>query len=211
MEAQKSSLYRELENLMLWFIPVGNITSQILANFYLSGFDAWAYCWCRLRGGWYVRFVDDKVAVLPTKEDALEFYRLAKERLAREVLLRFHPDKVYMQHVSKGVKFIGRVLKPGRTYLSNRTVGRIWEMLQGMESHCKRLAARKHVTKEMVEAVEHDVCSCNSYMGFLVHHATYGLRRKMFGRMEWFWKVAYVSGSYTKVSMRKKYRRISTH
>ena len=24
MEAQKSSLYRELENLMLWFIPVGN-------------------------------------------------------------------------------------------------------------------------------------------------------------------------------------------
>ena len=192
-------------------MAIGNITSQILANFYLSGFDAWASKWCREHGGCYVRFVDDMVVVLPSKKDVKEFYRLAKERLAREVLLRFHPDKVYMQHVSKGVKFIGSVLKPGRMYLSNRTVGWMWEMLQGMENHCKRLAARKHITKEVLETVEHDVCSCNSYMGFLVHHATYGLRRKMFGRMEWFWKVAYVSGSYTKVSMRKKYRRISTH
>ena len=176
-------------------MAIGNITSQILANFYLSGLDAWAYGWCNERGGCYVRFVDDMVVVLPQKEEVLEFYRLAGCYLGEKVLLRFHPDKVYVQHVKKGVKFIGSVLKPGRTYLSNRTVGRMFAMLQGMERHCRR---------RDVPSVERDVCSCNSYMGFLVHHATYGLRRRMFGRMKRFWKMAYVSGHYTKVSLRKK-------
>ena len=186
-------------------MAIGNITSQILANFLLSGFDRWANGWCLERGGCYVRFVDDMVVVLPNKEDVLLFYKLAKEILRCQVGLCFHGDKVYVQHVSKGVKFIGSVIKTGRTYLSNRTVGRMWSMLEGMEHLCKRLAARKYRRRQDVEAVEQDVCSCNSYMGFLVHHATYGLRRRMFGRMKWFWKVAYVSGRYTKVSLRKKF------
>lgn len=177
-------------------MAIGNITSQILANFYLSGLDAWAYRWCNEHGGCYVRFVDDMVLVLPRKEEVLEFYRLAKCFLVEQVHLQFHPDKVYVQHVKKGVKFIGSVLKPGRTYLSNRTVGRMYGMLQGMECHCRR----RNVAK-----VEQDVCSCNSYMGFLVHHATYGLRRRMFGRMRWFWKMAYISGKYTKVVLKKKF------
>jgi hypothetical protein len=186
-------------------MAIGNITSQILANFLLSGFDRWANGWCRERGGCYVRFVDDMVVVLPNKEDVLLFYKLAKDMLLCQVGLCFHGDKVYVQHVSKGVKFIGSVVKPGRTYLSNRTIGRMWSMLEGMERRCKRLAVRKNRRRQDVEAVEQDVCSCNSYMGFLVHHATYGLRRRMFGRMDWFWKVAYVSGRYTKVSLRKRF------
>ena len=187
-------------------MAIGNITSQILANFLLSVFDRWACNWCKEHGGCYVRFVDDMVAALPDKEDVLLFYQLAKEMLLRLTGLLFHADKVYVQHVSKGVKFIGSVIKPGRTYLSNRTVGRMWTMLEGMERHCKRLARRRRARREDVEVVEQDVCSCNSYMGFMVHHATYGLRRRMFGRMKWFWEVAYVSGSYTKVSLRRKYR-----
>lgn len=186
-------------------MAIGNITSQILANFLLSGFDRWANGWCRECGGCYVRFVDDMVVVLPNKEDVLLFYKLAKEMLLCQVGLCFHGDKVYVQHVSKGVKFIGSVIKPGRTYLSNRTVGRMWSMLEGMEHRCKRLAVRKRRRRQDVEAVEQDVCSCNSYMGFLVHHATYGLRRRMFGRMKWFWKVACVSGHYSKVSLRKRF------
>lgn len=187
-------------------MAIGNITSQILANFYLSGFDAWAHTWCKERNGCYVRFVDDMVSVFPTKDDVLKFHRLARDHLIRDVHLNFHPDKVYVQHVSKGVKFIGSVIKPGRTYLSNRTIGRMWETLQGMERHCKRLTFCRNLKRKDVEAVEHDICSCNSYMGFLVHHSSYGLRRKIFGSMRWFWKVAYISGRYSKVSLRKKYR-----
>ena len=187
-------------------MAIGNITSQILANFLLSGFDRWAFQWCKERGGWFVRFVDDMVVVLPNKEDVLLFYKLAKDKLFGMARLHFHSDKVYVQHVSKGVKFIGSVIKPGRTYLSNRTVGKMHDMLLGMERCCKRVARRgKRLSYANLVELEHYVCSCNSYMGFLVHHATYGLRRRMFGRMRWFWKVAYVSGHYSKVSLRKKF------
>ena len=33
------------------------------------------------------------------------------------------PRKMYLQHYSKGIPYIGGMVKPGRTYISNRTVG----------------------------------------------------------------------------------------
>lgn len=187
-------------------MAIGNITSQILANFYLSSFDSWAYHWCKGRDGCFVRFVDDMVVVLPEKEDVLKFHRLARDRLHQEVHLDFHPDKVYIRHISKGVKFIGTVVKPGRTYVSNRTVARMWERTRTMEKHCKVLVSDKNPSCGIIETVERDICSCNSYMGFFVHNASYGLRRRMFGQMKWFWKVSYVSGRFSKVLLRKNYR-----
>ena len=186
-------------------MPIGNITSQLLVNFYLSCFDGWALDFCRKRGGWYERFVDDFPVVLPTKDDVLEFYREAQMRLDRDFGLTVHADKVYVQHAKKGVKFIGAVVLPGRTYLSNRTVGRMHDMLYSLERICKRVKC-KEVSVEQCMQLEHGVGSCNSYMGFLVHHASYGLRRRMFGQMRSFWKKAYLSGGFCKVMLRKRYR-----
>ena len=186
-------------------MAIGNITSQILANFLLSEFDRWAVQWCKERGGCYVRFVDDMVIVLPHKEDVLLFYQLAKAFLEGRLCLTLHPDKVYVQHVSKGVAFVGSVIKPGRTYLSNRTVGRMYDMLSRMEHQCRRVSRRK-VSVEQCTELEHGVGSCNSYMGFMVHHHSYGLRRKMFGALKSFWKVAYLSDGFCKVNLRKRFR-----
>lgn len=185
---------------------IGNITSQILANFLLSPFDAWAYQFCTSRGGWYERFVDDIPVVLPNKSDVLLFHQEARRFLEERIHLSLHPDKVYIQHASKGVKFVGSVIMPGRMYLSNRTVGKMHEMLSDMERCCKRVARKKRPSLQDAEELEHWVCSCNSYMGFLVHHASYGLRRRMFGRMKWFWRIAFVCGEYGKVVLRNRYR-----
>lgn len=187
-------------------MAIGNITSQILANFYLSSFDKWANGRCKSLGGCYVRFVDDMVMVLPKKEDVLSIYRDAKMFVHEKLGLTFHPDKVYIQHIAKGVKFVGSVIKPNRVYLSNRTIGSMYEMLASMERHCKRLATNSKPTEEMIAEVEHDICSCNSYMGFLVHHNTYAIRRKMFGRMKWFWRVSVMDGHYSKVVIKNKYK-----
>lgn len=186
-------------------MAIGNITSQLLANFYLNGLDAWAVEFCKARGGYYVRFVDDFVAVFPKKEDVLEFYREARVFLESRLNLTLHSDKVYVQHVSKGVKFVGSVIKPGRTYLSNRTVGRMHDMLREMERFCKSVPRRKPKAGQCAE-LEHYVCACNSYIGFLKYNRSYAIRRKMFGRLKHFWKVAYVSGHYDKVTLRKRYR-----
>ena len=185
--------------------PIGNITSQILANFLLSPFDAWAYGFCMERGGCYVRFVDDIPVVLPKKEDVLLFRKEARKFLEGRIRQTLHPDKVYVQHVSKGVKFVGSVLKPCRIYLSNRTIGKMRSMLTGMESLCKRMYRSKRIRDGDLEALEHYVCACNSYMGFLVHHASYGVRRRMFGSMKYFWRCCYLSGRFSKVSIKRKF------
>lgn len=186
-------------------MAIGNITSQLLVNFYLNPFDVWAVQWCRERGGWYERFVDDFPAVLPDKEDVLEFLREAQDFLEQELGLTLHPDKVYVQHVKKGVKFVGSVIKPGRIYLSNRTVGRMHDMLHEMEKHCAHASTKRPSIGQSME-LEHDVCACNSYMGFLKYNHSYALKRKAFGRMKRFWKVAYVADGFKKVVLRKKFR-----
>ena len=144
--------------------------------------------------------------VLPKKEDVLSIYRDAKMFVHEKLGLTFHPDKVYIQHIAKGVKFVGSVIKPNRVYLSNRTIGSMYEMLASMERHCKRLATNSKPTEEMMAEVEHDICSCNSYMGFLIHHNTYAIRRKMFVRMKWFWRVSVMDGHYSKVVIKNKYK-----
>ena len=186
-------------------MAIGNITSQLLANFYLNGFDAWAVGWCKSRGGWYERFVDDLPVILPTKEDVLLFRKEAEEYLQRELGLTLHSDKVYVQHATKGVKFIGSVIKPGRIYLSNRTVGRLYDLLQDMEHLCRKVYRKNVNLKQSVE-LEHYVCACNSYMGFLKYNQSYALKRRLFGDLKYFWKVAYISNGFGKVVLRKRFR-----
>ena len=186
-------------------MAIGNITSQILANFYLNKVDSIAYQFCKERSGWHERFVDDIPVILPTKEDVKDFHGLLKDVLKKELGLTLHPDKVYIQHAKKGVKFVGSVVMPRRIYLSNRTVGRMYDMLQDMERFCMGLKWRGISIEESFE-LEHYVCACNSYMGFLKYNQSYALRRKMFGSLKRFWKFAYVSGHYDKVVLRKRFR-----
>ena len=185
-------------------MAIGNITSQILANFNLNKFDEMAYQFCKERGGWYQRFVDDMTVILPTIKDVIDFFKMAQEFLERELYLTLHPDKVYIQHAKKGVKFIGSVVMPGRIYLSNRTVSRLYDMLQEMERFINSLNLR-NVSIDDAFTLEHYVCSCNSYMGFLKYNNSYALRRRLFGNLSYFWKVAYVSGHFDKVTLRKRF------
>lgn len=189
-------------------MAIGNITSQLLANFYLNDYDTWAYTFCKERGGWYQRFVDDMVVILPNKEDVCLFRDKSIRILDGELGLKLHPDKVYIQHAKNGVKFIGSVVKPNRIYLSNRTVGRMYDVLQDMKNLCSKLDAKNIRIKDSFE-LEHYVCACNSYMGFLKYNQSYALRRRIFGSLPHIWKYVYVTGKYNKVVLKKKYRPVS--
>lgn len=186
-------------------MAIGNITSQILANFFLNKADETSYKYCKSQGGWYERFVDDIPVVMPTKDGIKDFRLLVKELLNSELNLTLHPDKVYIQHAKKGVKFVGSVIMPNRIYLSNRTVGRMYDMLQEMERFCQKLNLN-NISIDDTYILEHFVCACNSYMGFLKHCNSYALRRKLFGSLKYFWNVAYMSRYFDKVVLRKRFR-----
>lgn len=176
--------------------PIGNLTSQLFANFYMSIFDQWAIEEAAKRGATYRRFVDDFVFVCKNKEDAKYFRQMSREQLRYLLRIRMHPDKVYIQEVKKGIKIVGSIIKPNRTYLSNRTVTGFIEKVRQLEDSC----ARKDL-----EDIQAHVRSINSYMGFLIHHKSYAIRRKVFENVEYFWKYCYIKGKYRIVKLKKQY------
>lgn len=175
--------------------PIGNLTSQLFANFYMSFFDEWAINEGAKRGAKYVRFVDDFAFVCKCKGDAVFFRQESRKFLKGFLHVQLHPDKVYIQEIKKGIKIVGGVVKPNRTYLSNRTVGGFFNAMRKLEIACRNKN----------EPVIHSaVCSVNSYLGFLRQHKSYGLRRKAFCMMFVFWERCYVQGHFEVVKLKKE-------
>lgn len=173
--------------------PIGNLTSQLFANFYMSFFDEWAIKAAEERGAKYVRFVDDFSFVCKTKEDAIYFKRASRNQLRYILNIQMHPNKIYIQEVKKGIKMVGGVIKPGRAYLSNRTVGNFINAVSYLEEACKNCDK---------EAIYANVRSINSYLGFLIHYQSYGIRRKAFSELHYFWKACYIQGKFQVVKIK---------
>lgn len=172
-------------------LPIGNLSSQIFANFYLLSFD-------RMMSerfmGMYGRYVDDFYVLAHDKKiilDAIPDMKVALSKLH----VTLHPDKFYIQHYSKGVSFTGGVVKPGRKYVGNRTVYNFRE--------CIRRANRANDKEGCAGRFSMQL---NSYLGFCVHYASYGKRIEILKTIDRSWRrYFYISGPAKKVLLRKRY------
>lgn len=186
-------------------MPIGNLPSQLFANFYLSFMDHFILERCDKVGAGYLRFVDDFVIVARDKEWIMDLYREVKDWLEKRLHLTLHPDKVYLQHITKGVKFVGTVVKPWRRYTSNRTLGGMVNRIREADKLCA-VIEKYGVTYRLLAKLEKIVDGINSYFGFCVHTQSYTIRRNMFRKKFHFWKFCYISGHYSMVKIRKEYR-----
>ena len=184
-------------------MPIGNITTQQTANFFMTEFDEWAVKEVSSFDGAYIRFVDDIRVVAQSKEDISAFFRKAKSRLSERLKLTIHPSKRYLQPVRHGDLFVGAVIKPHRTYISNRTRGRMEWVFSKMEDFCEDIT-RRGLRQSDIAALEHYCSSANSYMGFLIHHNTYAIRTKLFLNLVFFWRYYTVENRFSKVKLKKK-------
>lgn len=90
-------------------MPIGNQSSQLLANITVSDFDHWAKESLRLKR--YLRYVDDVLVVTATKEDAWATYEQLKAGLERYGLM-VHPKKVSVRPIREGIHYLGYVVWP---------------------------------------------------------------------------------------------------
>ena len=140
---------------------IGNLTSQIYANFALCPLDLRMVSLPNIR---YGRYVDDFYIYGRTLEDVTTSIQVARDEL-NNLSLSLHPKKVYIQPVFHGVTFIGTHIKQGRIYSSQRTVGnatnlvRFFNSFKGKEQHIESFTQR-----------------FNSYSGYLSHRLTYAIR-----------------------------------
>ena len=170
-------------------IPIGNLTSQLLANFYLTEFDKYV-----VENGYtkYGRYVDDFYIVTSDKAKALLFVDNIRQKLA-EIGLRLHPDKFYCQQAYKGVEMTGVVIKQNRTYTHNRTVNNAFEAVRKLEK-----IRHPEANGEKMRA------TVNAYLGFLSGHNEYGIRRNLIDAIdERWWKIAFVENRFKKVTLKK--------
>jgi RNA-directed DNA polymerase len=172
-------------------LPIGNLTSQLFGNVYLNDFDHYVKRDLGIR--YYGRYVDDFVLIHPDKHYLIRCINYIKDYLKNELMLDLHPDKVYLQPFSKGVKYLGAVILPHRIYLANRTKGNFYESIKKHSA-----VAKDH--KPVIEERKAFLSSMNSYLGIASHYKTYKLRKRMLFRYlsGWWWNHAYLTSGTAK-------------
>ncbi len=108
------------------FAP-GNLISQHVANLVGAVFTLWMIFYKKADG--FIIFVDDWRCLVRSKEDGQQLIAEVKDFLKNELHITLHPDKIYLQHYTKGTKFVGAVIKPAsknHTELSRIKVMRKW-------------------------------------------------------------------------------------
>jgi RNA-directed DNA polymerase len=176
-------------------LPIGNLTSQLFGNVYLNDFDHFVKRDLGIR--YYGRYVDDFVLIHSDKCYLNRLIPIITEYLSKKLHLTLHPDKVYLQHFSKGVKFLGAFIKPHRAYVANRIKGNFYEAIKKQSAlaiHHKPDAEERAAFRSVM----------NSYLGIMKHYKTYKLRKRMIWNnlSAWWWNHVYVRGGYARFVIR---------
>ena len=100
-------------------LPIGNLSSQFFANVLLDGLDQ--HIKHRVRAPHYVRYVDDFVLLHEDRQWLRSAHASIEQRLS-ELHLQLNPRKTILQPVSRGIDFVGHLIKPWRRTTRARTV-----------------------------------------------------------------------------------------
>ena len=185
--------------------PIGNLTTQLFANFLMSYFVAYVQYLYRGKNYAMAQFVDDFILVCDDERFLLDSIPKLEAFLCDKLHLTLHKDKRYLQPVSHGVLFVGTYIKPGRLYVSNRTRARFEERCEGFRRMMESKEELNVLDCKRIEQV------LNSYLGFCKGRQTYALRRTCINGMgEQFWKHFYVKGRYRSIRTRRRYRGVES-
>lgn len=123
-------------------IPIGNYTSQYMANIYMNELDQ--YCKHEMRVKYYVRYMDDFIILAEDRLTASNYYNVVHNFLDDHLLLTLN-RKSRIQHVGEGVDFVGYITFADYKLLrkrSKRSLERI-KREKDPERQQQRLAAWK--------------------------------------------------------------------
>jgi RNA-directed DNA polymerase len=178
-------------------LPIGNLTSQLFGNIYLNDFDHWVNETLNIKR--YGRYVDDIVLIHSDKRYLSYCMKRIEDYLLVNTGLVMHPDKIYFQHFSKGVRFLGTVIKPHRIYVANRMKGNYYAAIQNQNL----IFLKPNREREQQKAL---LSSLNSYLGMMKHYKTYHLRKQiLFENLSHnCWSYIYLTGDITKFVLRKE-------
>ena len=178
-------------------LAIGNLTSQILANFYFSHLDHRISSYAKAHCGYYGRYMDDMFFTFPNKKDAIDVIPLVREELS-DLALRLNPNKVYIQKACLSVSVIGTTHCDGRIYAGKRTVGNAWNLLKEIEGYSEEYC---------LENAEKIASRINAYMGFMRIGQTYKKRLWLWNNIPHNFKQLTYCKDMKVVKVIKKYKK----
>ncbi len=151
-------------------MPIGNLTSQFFTNLYLSELDYFVKH--ELKVKCYIRYVDDFV-LLDRTQKKLEECKEQISSFLEGLRLELHPDKSKVYPFHKGVTFLGF-----KVFYHHRLL---------KKSNIRKMEQRMREFKSALEnnEISHEdiVRSFESWLGYAKQGNTYGLRKRMAGKM----------------------------
>lgn len=91
-------------------LEIGNLPNQIWANFIGAIFTDWVINVKHVEG--FIIFVDDFRCLVRSKAVGQRLIFEFRDYLSNQLHVTLHPDKIYLQHYTKGTKMVGAVIKP---------------------------------------------------------------------------------------------------
>jgi hypothetical protein len=112
-------------------LPIGSLTSQHLANFYLGWFDRFVKEHLQVKG--YVRYMDDMALWTDSTREMSACLAAGREFLAGELHLELK-ESPYLNRVRHGMDFLGCRVFPSHLTLNRRSRIRFRRKLSALES-----------------------------------------------------------------------------
>jgi len=149
-------------------LPIGNHTSQWFGNLYLNELDQFVMHNLDKRFHNYIRYCDDFLFFVNTKEDARYLHEVIPKFLHEKLQLSL--SKAITQRTKQGVKFVGfRHFKKGKILLRKSTV----------KKQKKRLKSVKYELRHGAITIEQARSVVASIYGWMIHANTYNLRKSL--------------------------------
>lgn len=149
-------------------LPIGNLTSQFFSNIYLDVMDK--FIKHKLKCRYYLRYVDDFLIYDKSPENLNVFHKEIGDFLRKELKLELHQDKKTINLIKNGVDFVGYKIKPGRMYLRQRTLRKMFNITERFQ---------RNIFDVKEKTLERLFCVFNSYLGQLGCVKGFRLRKKL--------------------------------
>lgn len=149
-------------------LPIGNLTSQHFANFYLGYADHFIKDELGVRS--YLRYMDDMLVFGDDKEELHWILAAVRRFLTEYLLLELKEEAVVLAPVSQGISFLGFRLFPGLIRLQR----------SGWTRFRRRLRERECAYREGALDECGLVQSAQSLLGYIQHANTLHLRQRFF-------------------------------
>ncbi len=149
-------------------LPIGNLTSQYFANYYLGQLDHFVKNKLSIKG--YIRYMDDFIIFGEEKTLIKEQIYLIRDFLSKTLSLSLKEESLILAPVSQGIPFLGFSIFPSLIRLEGKKWAKFKRKIRAME---------KEYMKGNIDELFLSR-SISSRTGYLIHSSTLHGRRNFF-------------------------------